>query len=480
MARPRSASGGWTVLRRTDRSVIDLTEPRPALRRFRSVTAARVATDAIIALVLVAMFRPEAVAWDRYVITLALTPLLWTAVFGGFGLYRRTLLPVAEEYRRVVAAASVGVLLLELVTPLWGGGVATDRAVALWVLALVIELGVRTIWRMVIRDLRKRGTLALRTAVVGTNGEAHRIARAIAPSVRGFRPLGFIATSPADAYGAEVIGIVDDLGELIVSERLECLYVASSEVSPERMADLAHLSRRLDIELRVSANLPGVHTERLGMETVDDILGVRVEHACLTGPEAFAKRAFDLVAATLGLIVLSPIMIAVAVAIKVTSPGPILFRQPRITKDGQPFTCLKFRTMHADQRKALEGQVIDLTKPFFKLRDDPRLTRIGAFLRTSSLDELPQLFNVLSGDMSIVGPRPLPEEQVRANPEVLDARHEVRAGMTGWWQVNGRSDVAVDEAVRMDLYYIQNWSLGLDLYIIAKTTIAILARMGAY
>jgi lipopolysaccharide/colanic/teichoic acid biosynthesis glycosyltransferase len=124
--------------------------------------------------------------------------------------------------------------------------------------------------------------------------------------------------------------------------------------------------------------------------------------------------------------------------------------------------------------------VIDLTKPFFKLRDDPRLTPIGAFLRRTSLDELPQLWNVVRGDMSLVGPRPLWEEQVRANPELLEARHEVRAGLTGWWQVNGRSDVDPEQAVRMDLYYIQNWSIGLDLYILAKTVIATIARMGAY
>jgi lipopolysaccharide/colanic/teichoic acid biosynthesis glycosyltransferase len=141
---------------------------------------------------------------------------------------------------------------------------------------------------------------------------------------------------------------------------------------------------------------------------------------------------------------------------------------------------LKFRTMVNDPAGALDGKLIDLTQPFFKMRDDPRLIRVGRFLRAVSLDELPQLWNVMRGDMSLVGPRPLPAEQVAANIEALAPRHEVRAGMTGWWQISGRSEVDVSEALRMDLFYIENWSLSLDLYIVLKTVGVVIVGRGAY
>jgi lipopolysaccharide/colanic/teichoic acid biosynthesis glycosyltransferase len=140
----------------------------------------------------------------------------------------------------------------------------------------------------------------------------------------------------------------------------------------------------------------------------------------------------------------------------------------------------KFRTMITDQERALEGRLIDLTQPFFKMPHDPRLTSVGRLLRSFSLDELPQLWNVIRGDMSLVGPRPLPLEQVTANHDLLQPRHEVRAGLTGWWQVSGRSEIDVEQALKMDMFYIENWSLSLDVYVLLKTAAAVIARRGAY
>jgi lipopolysaccharide/colanic/teichoic acid biosynthesis glycosyltransferase len=173
-------------------------------------------------------------------------------------------------------------------------------------------------------------------------------------------------------------------------------------------------------------------------------------------------------------------MAALAFAIRLTSSGPIFFTQLRVTKNGDVFPMYKFRTMVTNHERALEGKAIDLTQPFFKLEDDPRLTRVGRVLRSLSLDELPQLWNVLRGDMSIVGPRPLPVEQVDANQEFLSPRHEVSGGITGLWQISGRSDLDSDEALRIDRYYIENWSLALDVYILLKTIGAVLTRRGAW
>jgi lipopolysaccharide/colanic/teichoic acid biosynthesis glycosyltransferase len=195
----------------------------------------------------------------------------------------------------------------------------------------------------------------------------------------------------------------------------------------------------------------------------------------LTGTQAVAKRAFDLVVGSLGLVITLPVWLTTAIAIRLTSAGPVFFHQERVTKGGRTFRMHKFRTMRQD----LPADA-DTTVPFFKIDQDPRITRVGHRLRKWSLDELPQLWNVLRGEMSLVGPRPLPTEQVAANLQLLGPRHEVPAGMTGWWQINGRSDVAPTQAVRLDAFYIENWSLTFDLYIVLKTMSTVLERKGAY
>jgi lipopolysaccharide/colanic/teichoic acid biosynthesis glycosyltransferase len=170
-----------------------------------------------------------------------------------------------------------------------------------------------------------------------------------------------------------------------------------------------------------------------------------------------------------------PLWAATAVAIRLSSRGPVFFRQDRVTTGGRIFPMYKFRTM-----KVNVDSPADTSAPFFKLQADPRLTRVGAVLRRLSLDELPQLLNVLRGEMSLVGPRPLPADQVAANLELLSPRHEVPAGMTGWWQVNGRSGVTPEEAIHLDQFYIENWSLSLDLYVILKTFGAVVGQRGAH
>jgi lipopolysaccharide/colanic/teichoic acid biosynthesis glycosyltransferase len=200
----------------------------------------------------------------------------------------------------------------------------------------------------------------------------------------------------------------------------------------------------------------------------------------LTGTQAMQKRIFDMLLATAGAIAFLPVMAATALAIKLTSPGPVLFRQRRVTKGGHVFSVFKFRTMHENADEILRERGIDPSVPFFKLQDDPRITRVGRFIRKTSIDELPQLFNVILGEMSLVGPRPLPVDQVLANEPLLSPRHEVPAGVSGWWQVQGRSDVSPEEALRLDIFYIENWSLSLDLYIVLKTLQVLASRRGAY
>ncbi len=202
------------------------------------------------------------------------------------------------------------------------------------------------------------------------------------------------------------------------------------------------------------------------------------------GTKLFAKRAFDIVASTLILVLASPLFLAIAITIRLSTPGPVLFRQERVGINGRPFQMLKFRTMVTDA----EARLLELEKQsrdagnsvLFKMKDDPRVTPIGRFLRRYSLDELMQLVNVLNGSMSLVGPRPPLAREVEAYETKVHRRFLVKPGITGLWQVSGRSNLSWEDSVRLDLYYVENWSIVGDLVILWKTAKAVLAREGAY
>jgi exopolysaccharide biosynthesis polyprenyl glycosylphosphotransferase len=205
-------------------------------------------------------------------------------------------------------------------------------------------------------------------------------------------------------------------------------------------------------------------------------------YPALDGPQRMLKRVADVVGALGGLAVLSPILLSVAILVKLTSPGPILFRQNRVGTDEKVFSFYKFRSMYEDAGRRQEEleQQNEADGVVFKMRDDPRVTPVGRFLRRWSIDELPQLVNVLKGQMSLVGPRPLPVRDFQLMEEVHKRRLGAVPGMTGYWQISGRSDLSFEEMVRLDLYYIENWSLSFDLKIILRTLGAVLRHEGAY
>jgi exopolysaccharide biosynthesis polyprenyl glycosylphosphotransferase len=349
-------------------------------------------------------------------------------------------------------------------------------------MALGFELAGRRIWRLTIERLKNNGRLTLRTLVVGTNEEAHRLAEVLKRPGLGFAPVGYVGSPGAPSPNSlPLLGHFSSLVKLIREHEAECLFVASTAVKAEDMLKVVQAARHTGTEVRVSANLPEILTTRLSVQTVaNDLMAITLRPIRLTRVQKVTKRSFDIVFASLGLILSGPVMMVAAAAIKLTSRGPILFRQQRVTKGGRSFTVYKFRTMLLDGDSLLTEETAEKTEAFFKIERDPRLTKVGGFLRKLSIDELPQLLNVVKGDMSLVGPRPLPVEQVNANPELLTARHEVFSGVTGWWQVNGRSNLSAEEAVRLDLFYIENWALSLDLFIILKTVGVLLRRRGAY
>ena len=426
----------------------------------------------------------------NFVGILVLAPVVWVPIFAAFNLYSLSRLSPAEEFRRLFEASGLAVAAKLVLTLLLIHGSIEDALsrgwlLMAWLLALLLVLITRQLWHKYMGRLRARGGLSYRTVILGANEEAVRIAHTLGPNPLGYRPVGLISTGLAheELDGLALLGTVNDLPAIIEAHGIECVFVASTAIDPAALKRVTRALRRYPVEVKVSANMSEILSSRLTVQPVGDLLALSLRPASLTGPQAVAKRSFDLLAATLALVVLAPMWMAIALLIKVTSRGPVLYRQERVGKDGRTFTMYKFRTMirGADlllpqllERNEFHGGVL------FKLKNDPRVTPVGRWLRAWSLDELPQILNVIKGDMSLVGPRPALPNEVATYEDWHRVRLEVRPGITGLWQVGGRSDLSFDDYVRLDLFYIENWSVTYDLYILGKTIPAVLMRKGAF
>ena len=420
----------------------------------------------------------------EYVRFLVIAPFALVIAYGFFHLYDAYRYAPAEEFRRIILAVSV-VLGTIICLEFWAKGDLSRTWVALsWAFVTVGALATRRMWHAQIGREKVNGRLAFPTIIVGTNEEAEHLSMLMERPSFGFRAIGMIATSSRHADGPDlpVLGSIADLREVIRTVGAECVFVAASAMSPDEMKHVAKAVRLEGVEVRVTATLPEVLSSRVAVQSIGGVTALSLRPVRLTGAQAAMKRAFDIAVAGLGTILVSPLLLALAVAVKTTSSGPVLYRQTRVGQRGRPFTMLKFRTMHVGADSMVDSlrQEHGVEGLMFKMANDPRVTRIGRILRKYSLDELPQLINVIKGEMSLVGPRPpLPEEVTRYEDWQFD-RLEAPPGISGLWQVSGRSDLSFDDCVRLDLFYIENWSLAYDLYILAKTVPVLLSKRGAY
>jgi exopolysaccharide biosynthesis polyprenyl glycosylphosphotransferase len=470
-------------------SIAQVTEgsTEPARLQYRRLYRLMAMTDGlVIALsLLVARLIRSGVRGPRDLILLALiAPVGAIVLFAAFRLYDVHRFTAAEEFRRIVLAVSLG-MMGTVVLAFWSHSVmARGWMLLTWALALTLVLISRRVWHVHIRRERIKGRLTFRTLIVGTNEEAVELANTMDREQIGFGPVGFIRTAYGswNGYGPASVGHIRNLRELIRRERADCVFVASSAISADEMKDVAKAVRLEGVEVRVTATLPQVLASRLSVQPVGGLMSLALRPARLSRPQRAAKRAFDLALASTALLLSSPIWLVVAIAIKLDSSGPVLYRQRRVGEGGRPFVMLKFRTMHVGADAKLQDlrHLSEMDGPMFKLRDDPRVTRVGRHLRRWSLDELPQFWNVMRGEMSIVGPRPPLPEEVAEYQDWQFARLEAPPGITGLWQVSGRSDLSFDEYVRRDLFYIENWSLAYDFFIVLKTIPIVFARRGAY
>ncbi len=322
-----------------------------------------------------------------------------------------------------------------------------------------------------------------RAVLVGTGKHIRDVAHALAhaPHAR-VEVVGFISLSVLPANGLRCLGALEDLDEVLANERVDEVIIADPDFPQREAVNLVDRCHQRGIRVRIAPSTMEILIHRAEFVPGESVPLFELGPPVFEGIDFALKRAFDLIASTLLLILMSPLLLAITIAVRVSSRGPILFQSKRPGIGQRPFACLKFRTMyhdaaqHQDDLEALN----EADGALFKIRDDPRLTPVGRVLRRFSLDELPQLINVLRGEMSLVGPRPLPERDYELLDDWHRKRYLVLPGITGLWQVSGRSELNFDDLVRLDFIYLERWSLALDLTILLKTVPAVLMQRGAY
>jgi exopolysaccharide biosynthesis polyprenyl glycosylphosphotransferase len=318
-----------------------------------------------------------------------------------------------------------------------------------------------------------------RAVLVGSGANIDAVAHALGESSQ-VEPFGYVSLDGSPSDGLRDFGSLERLERHF--DAIDEVLIADSDFAQEKAVDLVDRCHGSGIRVRVAPSTMEILMDRVEFVPGQSLPLFELKPPLLDGMDFVVKRAFDLVGSLLLLTLFSPLMAVMAAAIKLDSRGPVLFRSRRPGIGGAPFACLKFRTMHQGA-EALQDQLEEHNEmggAIFKIRRDPRVTRVGAFLRRWSLDELPQLFNVLRGEMSLVGPRPLPQRDYERLEEWHRKRYLVLPGLTGLWQVSGRSELDFDELVRLDFLYLERWSVFLDLTILLKTLPAVFRSRGAW
>ena len=411
----------------------------------------------------------------------------WVGLLAAFHCYESRLLGVGtEEFRRVLAATFALFGVVATVSYLGKFEITRGFVVIALPLGVVLLVLGRLAARRWVQAQRSRGQLRHRVVVVGDHAAATALAAQLAREpYAGFSLVGVclpVALSGETPEGLPVLGRIEETLDVVRRHGADTVAVAaSSDVAPDLVRRLAWSLEGSGVDLVVAPAVTDVAGPRIAVRPVGGLPLLYVDEPTFTGGTRVLKRAIDIAGAGLGLLVLSPLLVTVAALIRLTSSGPALFRQTRIGKDGREFRVVKFRTMYVDAEARLADLQADNESDglLFKIAHDPRITVLGRVLRRTSIDELPQLLNVLRGDMSLVGPRPLPVKDSAFEGHVR-RRLLVRPGITGLWQVSGRSQTSWDDAVRLDLYYVENWSLSLDLTILMRTVLAVVRGEGAY
>jgi exopolysaccharide biosynthesis polyprenyl glycosylphosphotransferase len=423
-----------------------------------------------------------------YTTLIAILVPSWLALFRLYGLYdQRNLFGGTQEYARLFNACALGMLLVIVLTFIQPDFVIARAWLLLaWACILIFAIAWRFIARRIVYTLRRRGMLQQLVLIIGANAEGRAVAEQLIDSPNtGVQIVGFVDDRPHAECdlpaGTHIVGPVSAFEALVEQTGADTVIIADTALVRERLATIygaMEALRRLDVSLApglFEILTIGVHVREHGSVPLLHLNKTRI-----TGLHAVGKALMDRLGALFGLMVLSPLLLIIALLIRLDSPGPIIHRRRVMGTNSQPFDAFKFRTMRMEGEALLSPEQRTELREYGKLKDDPRITPLGRFLRRSSIDELPQLMNVLFGQMSLVGPRMLTFEELRHFGRWQHNLLTVRPGLTGLWQVSGRSNLGYDDRVRLDMHYIRNYSIWLDLYIIMRTIQVVISGHGAY
>lgn len=416
-----------------------------------------------------------------------LTPLLpaWILIFASYGLYRDQIQPFFDETLKVTSAVSVGMMAL-----LGGSFFYRDFSYSrlwmllAWAISAALVLAARGTLRLALRVAHARGIDVRRILIVGAGPEGV----ALLQTLRAHPDVGQQAVAFLDqrargvVEGLPVAGAPEDVLRAVRRLSAHRVLIAQPPESRDETMRVAALCQEAGVPFAIVPDLYTLAATSAAVEVVGRVPLLTLQSSPLGGWGRRMKDALDVVGAVVGLVLLAPLLAAVAIAIVMDSPGPVFYRHRRIGKGGVPFSAWKFRTMvpGADAQLAENERLRTRFVRSYKLPDDPRVTRVGRWLRQSSVDELPQLLNVLKGEMSLVGPRPIVEDELARYGPWERRLLCVRPGLTGLWQVLRHHEPDYAQRVRLDMYYIDHWSLGLDLQILLRTLPSVIAGRGAY
>jgi exopolysaccharide biosynthesis polyprenyl glycosylphosphotransferase len=436
------------------------------------------------------LYQPEVTPVDFYSHLVFLLAPAWLLIFRAFGLYDfKHLFAGMNEYARAFNACTLAMMIVILATFFFPAFIiARGWVVLAWLFVSLMVLLGRFVVRRAVQRLRVKGRFLTAVLLVGANEEGQAIAQQLQENRKaGIWIAGFadneLARGSQPLPGIPVLGPVDSVATMVRQHGIQEIIVATTALSRQHLLDIFQaFGAAEDITVRMSSGLYEILTTGVEVQDIGNVPLLSVNKVRLTGGEMLLKRMLDLVASSITLLVSWPLMAVIAVAIKLDTPGPVFYRRRVIGVGGKLFDALKFRTMYidADERLARDPELRSQFEENYKLKNDPRVTRMGRILRRTSLDELPQLFNVLRGQMSMVGPRMITTEERSRYGKWRMNLTTVKPGITGLWQVSGRSDVGYEERVTLDMRYIRNFSLWLDLHLLWQTIPVVIKGHGAY
>ena len=421
-------------------------------------------------------------AWNAEEKWLPFLSIVTVLVFWRGGLYAQ------REQRAGVGRVVSSLLLVTVITLAFAVGTGYPHTTfglyaTAFVFAVVVIAVLRGAYELVTRDVWRLAGVRRRAILLGSGERLVDLRRALG-QVRGgidYEFLG-VVTNDGDGLPLPVLGGTRELPQVLELLHPDELIISGSDVRDEELLDLVEHANRVGVKVRVAPTTMDLLTQRAEYVPGQGVPLFELRPPVFAGLDWATKRAFDIVVSAGIVLLATPVWAITALAVRLSSPGPVFYRDRRVGLGEQEFGMFKFRSMYTDAgalQAGLEG-ANEASGPLFKIKDDPRVTRVGRFLRRYSIDELPQILNVLRGEMSLVGPRPLPLRDYVQLEDWHRKRYLVLPGMTGLWQVSGRIELTFDDLVRLDFYYLENWSIWLDISILAKTLPAVLARRGAY